>query len=251
MARYGTIKRNLRRNIKPWSEDEAAKSRDSLETAARAVAVFLALALAGAFVPLAVNLIFRIPDLYSFDLSRTDALADMGVKAKEDKVADAISSFMRRKTDSLQVEAESGEKKVPLFTANDGAVMLTLRSFLDNICVIGFTALALFIVLSAMLVRWNRPRELRRGFTGGFVIYGALVCFTAIAMTLGGPVARIWPDTIGARFAPSDTLPALFHLGFFLMAWIAVTVITLVIMLVLLSVVSKLTKHERMFLRKK
>jgi hypothetical protein len=217
---------------------------------ARALAVFFALGLAGAFIPLAANLVFRVPDLYSFDLGRTQSTAEIGVNVSDSRVADAISSFMRHKTDSFQVGVKQDSTGVSLFTGNDGAVMTTLRSFLDNICVIGFTSFALFIALSVMLVRWDRPRELRLGFTGGLVIYGALICFTAFTIVFGGPGAWIWTDVIGAGFTPADTMPKLFHSGFFLLAWIAITVITLVIVVILFSVVRRLTRHERMFLGK-
>jgi hypothetical protein len=103
-----------------------------------------------------------------------------------------------------------------------------------------------------MLVRWNSTRDLRRGFMAGFVLYGGLVCFPGVAMLLKWPVlTRMWTDTVGARFLPGDMMPQLFHGGFFLTAWIAVIVVTLVIMLILVSVIGKLARHERMFWRKR
>jgi hypothetical protein len=222
-----------------------------LATSSKVVAVFLALSLAGSFIPLAANVVFRIPDLYGFDLGRTQSIEDTGISVSGEKTADAISSFMRHKTDSLQVKGDASGRQVLLFTSNDGAVMGVLRSFLDNILIIGITLLAVFLVLSFMLAKWNRPRELRRAFTGGFVLYGAFVCFTVAVIVFDGPLRKLWTDVIGARFTSADMMPRLFHGGFFLTSWVAVTVITLVIMLVLLSAASRMTKHERMFWDKK
>jgi hypothetical protein len=266
MARHGTLRRNLRRNIRPWSDDDAARGRGDRSAAAKALAVFVALSLAGAFIPLVVNLVFRIPDFYGFDLDQTRAVSGMGEKVKADAIADAISSFMRHKTDEFQVYADAGEgagadtdadanaggggsesDRTPLFTAGDGAVMETLRAFLDNILVIGLTSLVVFASLCAMLARWRRPRELKVGFIGGFVLYGAVICFTAIVIVFDPPVKRLWTDVIGARFTPEDVMPKLFGGGFFLTSWIAVTAITLVIMLILLSVMNRLTKSDMMF----
>jgi hypothetical protein len=282
MARYGTLKRNIKRNIKPWSADEPAKSRSDIVVASKVFAVFLALALAGAFVLPAARAIFSIPDLYSFDLGRTQSIEKTGIATEKaeadaigDRIADMISSFMMHKTDNFQAEtgmgnedgedgspegaespesaedAEGLENPVPIFTANDGAVMTTLRSFLDNIFIIGLTSLGVFIALCILLVRWDRPRELRRGFTGGFVLYGVLICIFAVSVVFKWPfVMTIWTEVIGARFTPGDAMLQLFHDGFFLSAWIAVTVATLVIMLVLTSIISRLAAHERMFRRK-
>jgi hypothetical protein len=218
-----------------------------LAKASKALAVFLALSLTASFIPLAANVVFRIPDLYGFDLGRTNAIAKTGAEVSDDKTAAAISSFMRHKTDTLQVRANANGREILLFTGNDGAVMGVLRSFLDNIFIIGVTSLAVFLALAFMLARWNRPRELRRGFTGGFVLYGALVCFVAWTIVFGGPAKALWTEVIGARFAPLDMMPRLFGGGFFLISWVAVAVITLVIMFSLLSVVRSMTRHERMF----
>jgi hypothetical protein len=261
MARYGTLKRNINRNIKPWSKDEAAKTRGDIVVASKVFAVFIALSLAGAFVLPAAKVIFSIPDLYNFDLGRTRAVEKAEINADNDRIADMISSFMMHTTDKFQVEGDGGdggdeeespENTGPIFTANDGVVMTTLRAFLDNILIIGLTSLAVFIALCVILVRWNRLRELRRGFTGGFVLYGVQICLFAGVVVFKWPYAMaIWTDVIGARFTPGDTMPMLFQGGFFLSSWIAVTVVTLVIMLVLTSVIDRVARHERMFRRKR
>jgi hypothetical protein len=57
----------------------------------------------------------------------------------------------------------------------------------------------------------------------------------------------LWTDVIGATFLSTDMLPKLFHGGFFLTSWSAVTGVTLAIMLVLLSVTRKVANREKMF----
>jgi hypothetical protein len=272
MARYGTLKRNIKRNIRSWSEYEATKTRGDIVVMSKVVAVFIALSLAISFVPVAVKVIFSIPDLYSFDLGRTQAVKEAGIAtekagidAEGDRIADMISSFMMHKTDNFQIASDGGDEdaspespestalvSTPIFTVNDGEVMTTLRAFLDNILIIGLTALAVFIALCVILVRWDRPRELRHGFTGGFVLYGVFIGFFAVALVLKWPYATaIWTDVIGARFTPDDMMPKLFQGGLFLTSWMAVTVVTFVIMLVLTSVIGRLARHERMFRGKK
>jgi hypothetical protein len=154
---------------------------------------------------------------------------------------------MRHKTDSFQIEGSMGGRPALFFTANDGAVMKKLRSFLDNILVIGFTALALFVALYIILVRWNKPRELKRGFIGGVIIYIGIVGVTAFGIVVKGPLTRIWEDVIGAGFTPTDRMPQIFQGGFFLLAWAAVIFITLVILLILFSLTHRMTRDEKMF----
>jgi hypothetical protein len=247
MARYGILKRNIKRNIKSWSTDDAANAKGGRSTVSKIVAVFMALCLSGAFVPLAVNVVFRIPDLYSFDLSRTQVAADITENVKDADVADAISAFMKHDTDVLQLRIQEGDQQITLFTGSDAEVMGRLRSFLDNIFVIGLTSLVAFVALYFMLVKWDRPKELRRGFMGGFVLYGVLICFTAFTIVFGGPAMKFWEDITGAGFAPGDVMPKLFQGGFFLISWLVAAVTTFVIMLILLSVTNRLTSNEKMF----
>jgi hypothetical protein len=267
MARYGILKRNIKRNIKSWSEYEATKARGDIVVMSKVIAVFIALSLAASFVPTAVKVLFTIPDLYNFDLGRTRAAEEVvGIDANnatidaiDDKIADTISSFMMHKTDNFRIEGDvvvkgaGGKEDVrvdtgPLFTANDAEVMTTLRAFLDNILIIGLTSLAVFIALCVILVRWNRPRELRYGFTCGFVLYGVFTGLFAASVVLKLPYATaVWTEVIGARFTPGDAMPKLFQSGLFLSSWVVVTVVTFAIMLVLNSIISRLAKHEKMF----
>ncbi|MDR3226031.1 MAG: hypothetical protein LBT52_07085 [Clostridiales Family XIII bacterium] len=363
MARYGILKRNIRQNIKSWDKAEPTPPHTARATTSKIIAVFLALSLAGSFVPLVANVIFRIPDLYQFDLGRTQLIAQIGERTgvtiadeksdesageesdedadasekssesageesdedadagekssesageeldesageesgesagvksgestgeesgesageesgesageesgestgeksdadadenadekveekAEGKVANAISSYMRHKTDSFQIEGVADGHSVQFFTANDSAVMKTLRSFLDNILVIGLTSLALFVALYIILVRWQRPRELKRGFIGGIILYGVIIGVTTLGIVVKGPLMKIWVDVIGAGFTPADRMPQIFQSGFFLSAWAAVTFITFVILLLLFSLTHRMTRDEKMF----
>jgi hypothetical protein len=247
MARYGTLKRNIRHNIKSWDKAEPTPPHTVRAVAAKAIVVFLALSLAGFLIPLMTNVVFRIPDLYQFDLGRTKLIAETEITIKEEKVADAISSYMRHETDSFQTEGNADGHSALFFTANDSTVMKKLRSFLDNILVIGFTSLALFVALYIMLVKWDRPRELKRGFTGGVVICGFIIAVTAAGILFKGPFMRIWEDVIGAEFMPADRMPELFQSGFFLLAWAVVAFVTLVVILILFSLIHRVAKDEKMF----
>jgi hypothetical protein len=213
----------------------------------RVVAVFLALSLSGAFLPIAANIVFRIPDLYEFDLGRTQAIAEKGIDIQEEKVANAIAAYLRHRTDSFQVEVVFERHSALLFTQHDSAVMKRLRSFLDNILVIGITSLALCAALYVILIRWGSMRSLRRGFLAGAAIYAGWLGATALTMSFGGPLLAVWRGVIGADFTAQDMMPQLFHRGFFLTAWAVVGLFTLVIMLVLLSVTRRLTRVERVF----
>jgi hypothetical protein len=244
MARYGTLKRNIRRNVRFWGDPDPMRDYglESRAKLSKLLAVILAAAIAGGLLEVASGIIFRVPDLYSFDLGRTQALKKANIGADRDEVAAAVSAYMRHKADSLGIEARVDGSMTRLFTDGDARTMRLLRFSLDNIVVIGVTSLALALALYLMLLRWNRPRELVSGVTGGFIAFGAILAFFAAGIRFGGPVGLLWSGLIGVDFAAGDMLPELFHRGLFMSGLLAAAFVTLVIMLVLLSATRRLAR---------
>jgi hypothetical protein len=268
MARFGTLKRNIRLNITAWDTSPPSDGRTARVAASKGIAVFLALSLAGSLIPLAINIAFRIPDLYGFELGRTTLVEDTGAGVKDSDIGAMISQYMQHKTDSFQVYAgaggsaggasggganvsagaiDPGAAGAAFFTANDGAVMGELRSFLDNTLVIGLTSLVLFIVLYIMLVRWSRPRELRRGFLGGVAAYIAILGVVALGIVTKIPaLVNIWESVIGGSFTAADRMPQIFHSSFLLLAWGVVAFLTFVVLLILFSFTHRYAQTGRM-----
>ncbi|MDR0518631.1 MAG: hypothetical protein LBG82_01040 [Clostridiales Family XIII bacterium] len=242
MARFGTLKRNIRLNIRAWDTAAPTDGRSARATASKIIAVFLALSLAGSLVPLAMNIVFRIPDVYGFSLGRSSVADATGVDVKNDDVAEAISLYMRHKTDSFQVFGSVDGNDIPLFTENDGAAMSEIRSFLDNVLVIGLTSLALLAVLYVMLVRWGRPRELRGGSIGGALAFVAIVGLAAAGIIFKGPFMGVWEYVIGGSFEPYDRMVHIFSSSFLLLGWGVAAFLAFVVLLILLSITHMFTQ---------
>jgi hypothetical protein len=248
VARYGTLKRNIRRNIRHWGDEGEDKPSGHRVILAMVLAVFIMLTLPGVVIPITMNVAFRIPDLYKFDLGRTKALKDSGMEVSEDDTAGMIASFMRHGTDKFQIEGKvDKEHSEALFTNNDSAVMNELRLFLDDMLVIGITSLVAFATLFYLLVKWIRPHDLRRGLVGGVIIFVAIAGSVTAFITFKGPALIVWEDIIGAKFVRGDKLPQLFGDSFLLTGWIGVTVISSVIILLVFSFTNRFTRRHKVF----
>jgi hypothetical protein len=249
MATFGALKRNLRRNITPYNETEGA---DIGGFASRIISYLLAIlfALSVIFItmPTAANIIFRVPDLYSFDLSRTGILKEASLDVKTSKVGGVISDYMMHKTDDFQLTAKFQGRAKPVFTIGDGAAMQKLRRVLDGTVPAVPAGLAVFLIAFICLYKMQRFKYLRRAFGAAWVIYVLTLIGLAVALYYGDVKMQIWHDILGIRLSGTDMLPGLFGSGYFLSAYISVTVISLVIMIVCGSVTFALTRNkDRMF----
>jgi hypothetical protein len=211
------------------------------------MAVVLALCVSAAFVPLAANIVLRVPDLYNFDLGRTGVLETSEYVVEKDSVGDLMSRYTRHKTDTFQLEVKVEGRTETLFTPTDSAAMSLVRKHLDVFLKWGIIALIAFFSIYIALARLGRKRELKLGFRAGFILYGASIALLGASVFVDGLGQRAWRGALGIRFEPGDMLPRLFHEGFFLSALAVTAVIALVILLILNSITRVLTRDDRMF----
>jgi len=249
MATYRTLKRNISRNIRPYY-NEASITMPGFVW--RLVAFILA-AIFAFSVPVfalsaSANLIFRIPDVYSFDLSRSNILKDKNLSVKPGDVGGHINSYMLHKTDDFSLTAESKGKKLELFSQKDRDTMMSLRAFLDRTIPFGVTGLGLMIFCFVILFFMERNIHIRRSFNIGFCISLLSLGFFAFAIIYDPVRESVWKDHLGVTLGSTDKLPLLFGDGFFITCLIAGSAISIVILLSLASAVFAMTRNrEKMF----
>jgi hypothetical protein len=249
MATYGALKRNLKRSIRPYNE---TKSPNIGGFASRVIALILAilfaLSMVAISIPTASNIIFRVPDLYSFDLARTGVLKEASLDVKADKVGDVFADYMMHKTDDFQLTATFQGRKKPVFTVGDGAAIQKLRRELDTTLPAVPAGLIVFLIAFIYLYKMGRFRTLRRAYGSAWIIYILSMGGLAFALYYGNVGKQIWRDVLGIKLSRSDMLPSLFDSSYFISAYVAVAVISLVLMIVGSSITFALTRNkERMF----
>jgi hypothetical protein len=248
MATFGTLKRNLKRNIHPYNE----VSVDVPGLTTRLVSFFLAFLLAVAVPVMAItaaaNLTLRIPDLYSFDLTRTESLMRANLTVENGDVSTLISDYMMHKVDAFQMTAEYQGRQQPVFSIGDGAAMQKLRRQLDRTLPAPPIGLLLLAAGILVLCRLQRFRLLRRAYLASWVLYLILLGLLAFELYYGNAKTQVWEDVLGIRPGTADILPTLFGNGFFLSAFIVVSAVSLVVMVVGNSITFALTRNrQKMF----
>lgn len=213
------------------------------------LAVLLALILPFIGLVATSNLVFRIPDLYNFDLSRSMSSDEINLKLAGGEVGRLISSYMLHKTDYFQIRANFQGREKPVFSVNDGMTAGRYRSVLDKSFVILCVMLPLFLACCIFLYRFENRRLLRRSYQAGCVFFVLICALLFWGVQNEGARVAVLRGLINIRETTADILPELFGDGFRLTALAAIIVLSLVIIGTGHSVIRSLTKEEKIFKR--
>jgi hypothetical protein len=248
MGKSRRVKRNIEKYTKRYDATES-----NVAGVTRSVFSVVLAALFAIIVPIvsfvfAANVIFRVPDLYNFDVGMTLGASDgIELKIKQDAIGDLISDYMLHKTDYFQLRAEYQGREKPVFSINDGMNMSSYRKLLDQSFIVFCLSLIAGVAIFIFLCRTRRKRALRNGFR-----VSVLLCLLAV-FGMGELVRNddmrtmILRVVLNVRQQSNDVLPSLFGANYRLEVLVAVVVIAMVLVIVTHSVVRVFTKQSKMF----
>ncbi|MDR0357076.1 MAG: hypothetical protein LBH63_01700 [Clostridiales Family XIII bacterium] len=247
MRRSRRVQRNLRRYIRKYNATEPKTAGAIRSALAVALAAIFALAVPVFSVVFAANVVFRMPDLYNFDVGRTVVADEIELNIKTDAIGDLISDYMFHKTDYFQVRAEYQGREKPVFSINDGMNMSRYRKLLDRsfivLCASAVSGVAIFVLLR----KTGRKRGLRNGYRAGIALCALAYLGMGEFVRNEGLRSTLLRVLLNVRPQNTDVLPLLFGEGYRLGAFIAIVVISGVIVIVGFSVVRLFTKVNKMF----
>lgn len=193
------------------------------------------------------NLVLRLPDLYKFELERTEVARDINLNLSGEELSDFISEYMCGKEESFQLKAEYDGREKNIFTATEEAVMSQFRNIMD-ISRIVLGALFIFVLLAYWhLLRQKRKEALRFAYKAGVITYIVLAAILTVGFLVESLRGMIMDFAIGGHFAPEDLLPQLFGNTIILEATIIIIIISAIIMVIGRAITWRLTKPERIF----
>jgi len=249
LARSLKAKRQIKKHIAGYQDER--RGIDVADILARILYALCALVLAFAL-PVATfcasaNVIFRIPDLYNFELSRSEILKEAKLDVTAAEVAELMSNYMQHQTEEFSLTSESGSRTVELFSFVEKARMQQLRALLDD----GLSLLKLSAALAAaaflVLTLTGKRRRLRYGFRGATAVFLCLIAF-AVAVACIAAV-RDWAlGLFGIFFLGDERLLQLFGSVWRVEAMLAVIAVALIQFVAISSASRRLFREqERMF----
>jgi hypothetical protein len=247
LAKTWKVRREIKKNIIGLTEtrhDVAGMiGRFLIRVAAALIAIMIPLCV----VLFAANVVFRVPDLYSFEFDRSEIAKEIQLEADSKQISTVISDYMMHKTDKFSLLAEYKGRDSSVFTIIDASRMHMMRSLLDKTFYLMCFMFVLTLIFFLLILVFGRKRHLRYSFRASIAVYllslGGLVYFA----TADEPRHWVMEDLLQITFTAEDVLPQLFDKFFLTEVSLAIAAISLIIYVILYSIARRFYKENNMF----
>jgi hypothetical protein len=246
--RHG-IKKNIHRNLPSYDATPVDTAATLSKVIGGICAVIIAVAIPVSLISASFNIVFKIPDIYSFDLDRTLAAKELDYMDGSAPIASLMADYMNHKTDSFTLYMNVNGPKKPLFTENDAQTMRSYRKALDamfNVMCVCLPISALGYLLTLLV---KRKQALKYSIKASVFVYLGSIITAASLMLVGSNVANFSRDVIGTAPSRSDILPQMFGAGFRIEMFAVAGLISTIGMALIYALTAKLTNSYKVFSR--
>jgi hypothetical protein len=195
------------------------------------------------------NIVFKIPDIYSFDLDRTLAARNLGYQDDRALIASLMADYMNHKTDSFVLTTDINGDETSVFTENDANTMKAYRKALDLTFKVMCVCLPVSVVSYLIPILIRRRRTLKYGIKAAVFVYLGSIITVASLMLVGSNAVNFARDIIGAAPSRADILPQMFGTGFFIEIFAVAGLISIIFMALIYALTARLTNSYKVFSR--
>lgn len=195
----------------------------------------------------ALNIVFRMPDLYSFEFNRNQIAGQIDLGITDDELGQFFSDFMMEKKDDFDLFTEYRDREQAVFGTVEQINMEHARKPL-NLTVYVLGGVGILSVLSYLILLIKKKKyELRIAFKGGIFVFTITLVLFYILLYIDQTRVFLYRQIFIDPFGADDVLPLMLTKQFAQMSLAAISAVSLVILLILASVTWRLTKPRRMF----
>jgi len=213
----------------------------------RIVSIILAICVPVVAILGASNLIFRLPDLYTYEFRSKQVVKEINLGITDDELGDFFSNYMIGKNEEFDLIAEYRNRDQAVFGPVEQLNMENARNLLDYTGYVFGVSVLLLIAGYWILLNQNRKSFLRATFKGGVAVFVTLQILI-FALFFNDNTRLVFYDLIFPNpYGAEDALPLILTEDFAKLCIYANSIISIIIMLIFLSITWSLTKPRRMF----
>lgn len=195
----------------------------------------------------AANIVFRMPDLYIYEFNKYQVSNEVDLDMKDDELGTFFSEFMTGKKDDFALFTEYRDREQSVFSTVEQLNMEHVRNLLNTSLFVFGGALALLAISGGIHLAGKRKEELRAASKCGILVYAILSISSLIAFSFRSVKGFLYHLIYVRAFGADDVLPQMLTVDFAKLSVIAVSVVSLVTMIILTSLIWRVTKPRRMF----
>jgi hypothetical protein len=244
-----SVKRNIKKNIVRYDKASIDAISGINRVVNRVFVILFAVLLPFLAIFASVNVAVRIPDVYSFDLSRTMVVSELKINVEDSQISDLISHYMVHKTNRFQLSQKDkyNDADTPIFSPDDAINLSKYRNAADILLYIAIFAMIICTLAFIHLVRTKRKRSLRRSLFAGLIIYiGSMIGFT-LSLFDKDTLTVVTKDILGINYSRYDLLTKLFGEGLRVEMLVVSGVISLLIIIAAYYIVMRFTRGHTLF----
>lgn len=195
----------------------------------------------------AFNIVFRMPDLYIYEFNKNQIADEIDLGMKDDELGEFFSDFMMGKKDNFDLFTEYRDREQDVFGTVEQINMENARRLLnDSVYILGGAGVLAVFGCFIYLIK-KRKQEFRIAYKGGILVYTILMVVLFILFNIDQTKEFLYRLIFINPFGTDDVLPLMLTEQFAQMSLVAITAISLILLVVLASVIWRLTKPRRMF----
>lgn len=213
----------------------------------KVIGVLLMVTISFSALAAAYNLALRMPDLYGYEMNRTQLAKEARLDKKDDEIGEFFSAFMMGKEEKFEFIAEYQGREQSIFHLREQLVMERFRDLMD---VVFFTFLGLFtltVLGYIIMFSYGKRQELRTAFKGSVIIFLALSVLSVLVFLIPATREMAVGLFFTQPFLEEELLGRVFTITFAKRLLMAVTVISTVFLLIGGSLTWRWTRTRRMF----
>lgn len=195
----------------------------------------------------AVNIVFRLPDLYVYEFNKNQIADEIDLGMKDEELGKFFSDFMMGEMDDFDLFTEYRDREQDVFGTMEQINMENARRLLNDTVYILGAAFVLAAAGCGIYLAKKRKYELRSAYKGAILVYTILTVTIFIAFHIGQSKEFMYHRIFINQFGTDDVLPLMLTEQFAQMSLIAAAAISLIILVIFASIIWRLTKPRRMF----
>lgn len=193
------------------------------------------------------NIVFRMPDFYVYEFNKNQTTDKVDLGITDDELGRFFSDYMMGKEKDLNLFAEYRDREQSVFSTVEKINMENARKQLNDSLFFLGGALVLGALSCGAFLTKKKKYELRGAFKAGIFVETVALVACSFALYFNQPRAFLYHKIFTNSFGADDVLPQMLTKEFAQLSAAAASAVSIVLLVILASVVWKLTKPRRMF----
>ena len=195
----------------------------------------------------ALNIVFRMPDLYVYEFNSNQIANEIDLGIKDDELGQFFSDFMSGKEKDFNLFAEYRDREQSVFGTGEQINMENARKLLNYTIYLFGGAFVLSIISCGIFLVKKKKYELRIAFKTSMIVFAVLQVIIYILFYIGKIRTFFYGIIFVNPFGADDALPLMLTERFARLSLVSNSIVALILMVIFASVIWKLTKPRRMF----